>query len=1077
MQSWIIRIIFVVLPFNWWGTSFANIAFYHYGVENGLPEARITSISQDSTGFIWMAGENSLYRFDGHQFHEYQNAFIQTTAIPFVRINTLFTDSEGTLWVGSNNGASYYNFLHNRFVHLGNEWKNKRVIDIAEDDEGNLWMASESGLLQYTPSSQQYTLFTISNQGNENNKIIDLPTNYITRVTCQPGGLIWLVTQPAGIYGFNPKNGKAEKFEIGAETDLSGFNISKIQYVNNKLIVATLAHGLYCFNPEEKTILHETLGNLASAINHFRVLNDSILWLSTNNGLIHYNINDKNYSIYTNVPNNPLSLNRTTTHYIYTDKQNNLWVSTGIRGVDYGLTHVPFSHFYILKEGGPYYLHEKEVSAIKFDEVGNMWLAYETGLVEKHTHDPLNKIQYKVRTKNPAVQHGSVLAIFEDETQRVWAGGWLTGFLRLNPRTRTFEPASVKPDSVSRLIETADVRGITQDKKGNIWISFHGTGLGKYNPATQEMQIYRENTANASSGLSNNYTYSLCFDDTNNLWVATAHGITKMNTETEKFSVWFNEEENPNSLNSSRVHTVYRDISGMIWAGTDKGLNVFLPAINNFKPVLTDQDFPGLNISAIQSVQPGEIWLSTQTGIFRLLYSVKPDGKNLEILTTQYNRSDGLLSANYFPRSADNANGTIYFAGNEGIDFFNPGNVSFYNQPQSNVLISEIIADGEQVMARVKNHEKEKLVLNHRNQMLIIRFAALHFNNQNIKRFRYKLEGLNDEWIYLQNDQQATFTHLHPGNYVFRVEAINRNKWIDDNTVLHIGVEKPFYMTTGFYILIVVLLIALAWAVLRTRSKVLLLRQKKLEQIIQERTSELKQKNEELELANQTKDKFFSIISHDLRSPFSGLLGILELLTEPASGFDMQKQTELLQTAKKSAQNTFELLENLLLWSRSQMKNTTCNIEKHDITEILRKNIAIKKQAALQKEISVIENFSDKIEAMFDKEMINTVIRNILNNAIKFTYPGGKVNISAETKNGEVKITISDTGIGITGEEMNHLFKIEKMNRAGTEGEKGTGLGLIISKEFIEKNNGKIWATTNSPSGAIFHFTLPSVQN
>jgi signal transduction histidine kinase len=265
--------------------------------------------------------------------------------------------------------------------------------------------------------------------------------------------------------------------------------------------------------------------------------------------------------------------------------------------------------------------------------------------------------------------------------------------------------------------------------------------------------------------------------------------------------------------------------------------------------------------------------------------------------------------------------------------------------------------------------------------------------------------------------------------------------------------------------------------VLKTRSKVLLLRQKKLEQIIQERTSELKQKNEELELANQTKDKFFSIISHDLRSPFSGLLGILELLTEPASGFDMQKQTELLQTAKKSAQNTFELLENLLLWSRSQMKNTTCNIEKHDITEILRKNIAIKKQAALQKEISVIENFSDKIEAMFDKEMINTVIRNILNNAIKFTYPGGKVNISAETKNGEVKITISDTGIGITGEEMNHLFKIEKMNRAGTEGEKGTGLGLIISKEFIEKNNGKIWATTNSPSGAIFHFTLPSVQN
>jgi signal transduction histidine kinase/ligand-binding sensor domain-containing protein len=1077
MQNWIIRIIFVVLPFNWWGTAFANIAFYHYGVENGLPEARITSISQDSTGFIWMAGENSLYRFDGYQFHEYQNAFIHSTAIPYARINTLFTDSKGTLWVGSNNGVSYYNFIHNKFIHLGNEWKNKRILDFTEDDESNLWMGSESGLLKYTPSSQKYIWFTIVNQGNENNRNIDLPTNYITSVTCQPDGLIWLVTQPAGIYGFNPKNGKAEKFEIGAETDLSGFNISKIQYVNNKLIVGTLTHGLFWFNPEEKAIHHETIGHSARVINHLQVLNDSILWLATNDGLIHYNIDNKDYSIYTNVANNPLSLNRTTTNYVYADKENNLWVSNGIRGVDYGITGVPFSQFHISENGGPYYLHEKEVSAIKFDEVGNMWLAYETGVVEKHTYDPQAKIRYNVQTKNPEIQHGSLLTIFEDDIQQVWAGGWLTGLLRLNKQTLAFEPVPVKPDSVSRLTEAADVRAITQDKKGNIWISFHGTGLGKYNPATQEIQIFGESAENPSSGLSNKYIYSLCFDENDNLWIASAHGITKMNTETEKFSVWFNEEENPNSLNSNRVNTVHSDISGNIWAGTDRGLNVFLPAINNFKPVLTDKDFPGLNISAIQSVQPGEIWLSTQTGIFRLLYSVKPDGKNLDFLTTQYNRSDGLLSANYFPRSADNANGTIYFAGNEGIDFFNPGDVSFYNQPQSNVLIAEIIADGEHVMARVKNHEKEKLVLDHHNQMLIINFAALHFNNQTIKQFRYKLEGLNDEWIYLQNDQQATFTHLYPGNYVFRVEAMHRNKWIDDNAVLHILVEKPFYMTTGFYILFTVLVIALAWAVLKTRSKVLLLRQKKLEQIIEERTLELKQKNEELQLANQTKDKFFSIISHDLRSPFLGVLGVLDLLTEPGLELNKEKQTDLIQAAKKSAQNTFELLENLLVWSRSQMKNTSCNIEKHNISEVLRQNINLKIETARRKEITILKNFENKIEALFDKEMINTVIRNIFNNAIKFTHKGGKVKIVAENTNGEVLISISDTGIGLTGDELQNLFQLEKKNRTGTEGEKGTGLGLIIAKEFIEKNNGRIWATANTPKGATFHFTLPTAQN
>jgi signal transduction histidine kinase/ligand-binding sensor domain-containing protein len=1055
----------------------SSVAFYHYGIENGLPEARINFISQDSTGFIWLAGENNLYRFDGHQFQVYQNSTIHSSTVSFVRINALFTDSKGTIWVGSNNGVSYYDFFRNQFIHLGDMWKNKRVLDIAEDDLGNLWMASESGLLKYNPSSKDHTWFTGTNPENNSEVNIDLPTNYITRVTCQPRGIIWLVTEPAGLYSFNTETGEVKNHGIWTDVDLTNFNISNIRFSNEMLYAGTLAHGLFRFDPKKEIVHQEIIEQTSNAIHHFQVQNDSILWLATNSGLFRYNCIDGNYTKYTNISSNPLSLNRTTLQYIYLDKEKNIWASSGISGVDYGLTEVPFSHFYISEKGGPYYLNSKEVLAIHFEETGNMWLAYESGLVEKHTNDPLAKIQYKVLPKNPAIQSGSVLAIFEDDKQRIWAGGWMTGFTQLNPKNQTFEPAPVKPDSISELIETGDVRAITQDKNGNIWISFHGTGLGKYNPKTQEMKLYRQDLGNPTSGLSNNYIYSLCFDDDHNIWVASAHGVSRMNTETEKFSVWFNEEENHNSLNSNAVNTVYRDVSGTIWAGTDRGLNIFLPALNNFKPVLTDEDFPFLNVSAIQSVNPGEIWLSTQSGIFRVRYTIKPDGKNLDIKTTYLNRSDGLLSSNYFPRSAGNTSGTIYFAGNEGIDFFEPGDVSFYKELHPNILITEIISDGEPVLPFVKSHEEGKLVLNHSNQILSIRFAALNFNNTGIRKYRYKLKGVNDDWIYLQNEQQATFTHLHPGSYIFRVETLYKNNWRNENTVLHILVKRPFYMTTGFYILAAFLLIGMVLLMMNARSKVLILRQKKLEQVIEERTLELQQKNKELELANQTKDKFFSIISHDLRSPFLGLLGILELLTEPDLAFHKDKQTELLQAAKKSAQNTFELLENLLMWSRSQMKNTTCNIEKHNISEVLRKNISLKKEIAIQKKISVSEDFADKMEAFFDEDMINTVIRNLFNNAIKFTHPGGKVNIMAENKNGEVKISISDTGIGLTGEETLNLFEIDKSNRNGTSGEKGTGLGLVICKEFVEKNNGEIWAEPNKPSGTIFHFTLPAANN
>ncbi len=1059
------------------GKAFSNVAFYHYGIENGLPESRINSISQDSTGFIWLAGENRVYRFNGHQFQEYQHATIQSSLVPFSRINTLFTDSQGTLWVGSNNGVSYFSFSQNRFVHLGNAWKTKRVIDITEDDKGNLWMASETGLLKYTPSTQKYVWFTSANLEKENHVSIAIPTDYITRVTSQPGGIIWLVTEPAGIYSFNPENGKVEKFETGAETSLTQFFISKITYIKDKLVFGTLTHGLYVCNPAEKTIRSETIGKIANTITHFHAVNDSVLWLATNNGLINYNLQNGAYSVYTSDSNNPLSLNRTTIHHVYSDKENNLWVSTGIRGVDYGLTGVPFSKFHISENGGPYYLTYKEVTAIQFDKTGNMWLGYETGHLEQHTYDPLNKIQYNIQTKNPEIPHGSVFALFEDSRQQVWAGGWLTGLLKLNSQTHTFVPVPIKSDSISRLTEAADVRAIIEDKKGNIWISFHGIGLGKYNPATQEMQIFGESAENPSTGLSNKYIYSLCFDKNENLWIASAHGISKMDTETNTFTSWFSEEDNPNSLNSSRVNTVHHDNSGNIWAGTDKGLHLFLPAIGNFKPVLTEEDYPGMNISAIQSVNPGEIWLSTQTGIFKVTYSINSGGKEVVVSATQFNRSDGLLSANYFPRSAGNANGLIYFAGNEGIDFFNPDELSSYSQTSNNIRITEIISDGKQVMSKVKNNEKGRLELDYRNQFLLIRFSAFNFKITDIGRYRYKLEGLNDEWIYLQNEHQATFTHLRPGDYVFRIETMYKGKWINNHAVLPVFVKKPYYMTAGFFIILAVSLFFFVWGISRARSKVLLLRQKKLEQIIEKRTLELQHKNKELLQANQTKDKFFSIISHDLRSPFSGLLGILDLLTSNENSFDSATQDQLLQTVKSSAYNTFELLENLLLWSRAQMKNTTCTIEKHNISEVLRKNINLKKETARQKGISISESFTDRIEALFDKEMINTVIRNILSNAIKFTHPGGQVNIVAENKNGEVKISISDTGIGLTEKELHTIFKLEKMNRPGTEGEKGTGLGLIIAKEFMEKNNGNIWATKNSPAGTVFHLTLPTAPN
>ncbi|MBW6536417.1 MAG: hypothetical protein K0B11_15515 [Mariniphaga sp.] len=1060
--------------------AFSNVAFYHYGIENGLPESKIVSISQDSVGFIWLAGENGMYRFDGNRFNIYQTTFLNSSPVPFVRINTIYTDTKGTLWVGSNDGLSYFNSATNRFIKLGEGFEQQRILDIFEDKNGILWLASEFGLAKFNPNTEKTDWFT-DPSSSKNAVYKNLPANYIVQITGQPDGKIWLVTYPFGLWLFDPETGETEDFNQTDKTDFSQFNISEIHYKSGTLYLGTLSNGFFWLEPKKRVVQRESLNQMANAIQHFRQLNDSIFWLATNNGLFQYNILTGGFTRYTNEPNNPLSLNRTTVNYVFLDIDENLWLSLGIRGINYGMTNVPFSHFLDSPEKSAYQLAHKEVTSIQFDFYGNMWLGYESGLIEKHTYEPLSKKQYRIKTNNSDNQSGSILAIFEDSKNRIWAGGWQSGINVLIPGKNEFEPAKIKPGSVARLLETADLRGITEDKNGNIWISFHGIGFGKYNPESQTIKIFRHDAENPFTTLSNNFTYNLCFDVQENLWIASAHGISRFDPKNEQFTVFLHEENNPNSLNSNTVSVVYCDSSGIVWAGTEKGLNVYSPTLDNFIPVFTDKDFPFLNIASIQSANPGELWISTNDGIFRLNHTWNSSKTEMEVEPTGFNRSDGLLSSNYFPRSsATSGDGSVFFCGNEGIDFFYPEDVSNYNEIKNKVLITEIWIDDKTIYPNQITGENNKmnLVLNHNHRILSIRFTALGFSNTGIKNFRFKLDGVHDDWVYLQNEQQAFFNHLPPGKYTFSAETQQKNnEWTGDNSTIEISVKRPFWLTIPFYILVVLISTGIFYFILKARSRVLVLRQKELKKIIEIRTQELTQKNKELEMVNQTKDKFFSIISHDLRSPFLGLLGILELLTEPNMEFDEPKQTELLQAAKKSTQNTFELLENLLMWSRSQMKNTTCTIEKHNISEILRKNINLKKETAHQKKISISEHFADKIDALFDKEMINTVIRNILNNAIKFTHPGGKVNILAENINGEVKISISDTGIGLSEKDLLHLFELEKMNRAGTEGEKGTGLGLIISKEFIEKNNGKIWATNNSPQGTIFHFTLPKLKN
>jgi PAS domain S-box-containing protein len=237
----------------------------------------------------------------------------------------------------------------------------------------------------------------------------------------------------------------------------------------------------------------------------------------------------------------------------------------------------------------------------------------------------------------------------------------------------------------------------------------------------------------------------------------------------------------------------------------------------------------------------------------------------------------------------------------------------------------------------------------------------------------------------------------------------------------------------------------------------------------------LKTANTELEQLNATKNKFFSIIAHDLKNPFQAIFGFSELLLRNFDDFDNPQKMELLGMIKSSSESAYNLLENLLQWARTQTDRIQYSPSDSDIEELIDQNIELGKAGAENKRISLISDIQCDVPVYIDKNMINLVIRNLLSNAIKFTNDEGVVTLSC-SRHGkdQVLVSITDTGIGISQENISKLFKIDEyFSTTGTAGEGGTGLGLIICKEFIEKNNGKLTIESKLGEGTTFSFTLP----
>jgi signal transduction histidine kinase len=462
--------------------------------------------------------------------------------------------------------------------------------------------------------------------------------------------------------------------------------------------------------------------------------------------------------------------------------------------------------------------------------------------------------------------------------------------------------------------------------------------------------------------------------------------------------------------------------------------------------------------------------------------------------------NDGLQSNEFNGGSYHRGpSGKLYFGGVYGMNAFDPESVEPVRQVPEVTLTKLDVLGKEVLIAGVEQEDAfedqpgriiefggnfyssenvsymEEIVLDYRLRFFSVEFAALNNLQTGELNYSYMMENLDTDWNNAGTRNYVSYTNMKAGSYTLRVVAENTDGYRSPPMLLRILITPPIWLSWWFILLEIIFSTAIVVMIyvylLKSRTNRLLKHQN---QQISQANEALRKSEKNLMELNATKDKFFSIISHDLKNPFSSLLSISELMVESFDHTDREDHKAGFQKINQSVKHLLDLLENLLTWSRSQRGKIKYEPVRFNLSTLVQENINLHRLLAERKGIMLQSNDQGEVYAYGDRDMINSVIRNLVTNAVKFTERDKKVEIQLNPKDKEVEVSIMDEGIGISSEQLEKLFRIdEKFKSTGTAGEKGTGLGLIICREFVEKNGGEIHVRSSPGKGSVFSFTIP----
>lgn len=1108
--------------------QYDNLNFFHITHKQGLSSNAVLSITKDSDGYMWFGTSNGLNRYDGYEFETFYKTD-DSTSIPDNEVSHIFLTAGGTLYIGTDSkGMCWYNpvsqsFIRHSFVSDHTSFGADNISGFAEDSDSVLYVATFDGLFSKESDSEFFNEVLLSFDDVDSSNASSVPTNkMISAIDADEGQGIWIAFEDWWISHYN-NTGTFKHYSLQQfQKENQQTKIMSICSYNNKVYIGTLGAGFMVLDPNSGNVEPLLNNEYLYAIFQVKTSLDSLLWLTTGSGLISYNPENEDYYRFTNIVGDNKSLSTTPVNSVFEDENGIIWVGSSNAGINYSFKHLPFHHFYVGLD--TYFtLQQDNVTAILIDNNGDLWVGYQGGIIEYNRYKEKRKYQVRINALTGKTGPGSIFDIFQDSENNVYALSWLGGLQVFDRENNRFVPVSGTEQAYYKIFDGVDIRGIDEDKQGRLWLTMHGKGVYIYDKMINPVNKLNAK-GNDSTSLTNDWVYDICIDDNGFVWVGSAWGLTRISQENLKTRKYYSTEDTF-SLSNNLIRMIKKDRNGNIWVGTDNGLNLYNREKDVFHRFNEKHGLPSNQIRSMEQDFSGSFWVSTSSGIFK--FDLVFDNNGIPSLAEIYpfQSDDGLQSDFfYYGCSAIDQEGTIFFGGRNGIDYFDPSTIKPVEiKPSLRIKSFEIF--GEKIYPGSTQgppiNEEGEVLLHYTQNMIGFEYVALNYFDVRENQYSYKLSPVQNHWVNAKNNRNIVFSNLGPGHYSLSLKVItSRSTENEVSDIIKLFIKPPFWQTAWFIYLSIIFILAFILILIRLYTQNLRKKKVQLESTVQQRTAELIEKNillteqsnainetntlleerqqhieeqaeelktqaERLEIsnndlvaANAMKDKFFSIIAHDLINPFNVIMGFTGLLRDKSFEYPAEKKQKIIEDLHTTATETFSLLQNLLHWSRSQAGRLKMYPRKLNLLQLIEINHRLVAQMLKRKKIAFSIDIEKNLEVFADEELLNTVIRNLLSNAIKFTPENGSILIrSAGYNNGMVISEVKDTGVGIGDEKLKDMFNVDNSSsQKGTEGEKGTGLGMVLCKEFVEKMGGQIWIESKPGGGTSVFFTVPAKE-